>query len=260
MNGAITLDTVTRISRRQSGLASIPSEPHHDSGRNPGKIGRIAPGILANSEAQNGSQGNRCVTKWIVVGGSVVLSAVVIVSWLASFRTPKAASVSSSKWFALPAWAQIGAGLAVIVLFVCLGYLMWIPLPLNPSLALSATLRVIGLAVFIAGLSLVLWARWALGAMYGVSTSSAAQLRAQHRLIQHGPYAFVRHPMYLGYWLVLAGTMLMYRTWTPLALLAMCVPSFYRRARREEDALAFAFGDEWRAYTARTKFVIPLVY
>ena len=90
--------------------------------------------------------------------------------------------------------------------------------------------------------------------------SGAAPLYAQHRLIQHGPYAFVRRPMYLGYWLVLAGVMLAYRTWPPLALLAMCVPSFYRRARREEAALATVFGAEWRAYSVRTKFVIPFVY
>ena len=38
------------------------------------------------------------------------------------------------------------------------------------------------------------------------------------------------------------------------------VPSFYRRAQREEVALAETFGDEWRAYAARTKFVIPFVY
>ena len=200
------------------------------------------------------------VTNWIVIAGAVILSAVIIVSWLASIRTPKTAPVGSSTWFALPTWAQITAGLAAIAAFVLLNYRLWIPLPLNPSPAISATLRVIGLAAFLAGLFLVLWARWALGAMYGVSTSSATQLHVKHRLIQQGPYALVRHPMYLGYWLVLAGVMLVYRTWPPLALLAICVPSFYRRARREEAALATTFGDEWRAYAARTKFVIPFVY
>jgi len=200
------------------------------------------------------------VTNWIVIVGVVILLSVVVVSWLASIRTPKTAPVGSSKWFALPVRAQVGAGLGVIVLFVYLGYRLWIPVPLRLSPTLSVILGATGLAVFLGGLFLALWARWALGAMYGVSTSSAAQLRVQHRLIQHGPYAFVRHPMYLGYWLVFAGVMLVYRTWTPLLLLAMCVPSFYRRARREEQALAEGFGDEWQAYTARTKFLIPFVY
>jgi len=199
------------------------------------------------------------VMNWIVIAGTVALS-VVVVSWLAAYRAPQAAPTDSSKWFALPAWAQIGVGLGVIVLFVYLGYLLWIPLPLNLSPAISTLLRAVGLAVFLGGLFLVLWARWALGAMYGVSTSSAAQLRAQHRLIQHGPYAFVRHPMYLGYWLVLTGITLTYLTWTPLLFLLMCLAAFYRRARREEAALAAAFGAEWQAYVSRTKFLVLFVY
>jgi len=152
------------------------------------------------------------VTNWIVIAGAVILSAVIIVSWLASIRTPKAAPTGSSTWFALPTWAQIGAGLAVSALLAYLGYLLWIPLRLVVSPEVLVVLRIVGLALFLAGLLLTLWARWALGAMYGVSTSFAAQLQAGHRLIQHGPYAFVRHPMYLGYWLVLAGVMLTYRT------------------------------------------------
>jgi len=152
-------------------------------------------------------------TNWIVIVGVVILLSVVVASWLASYRMPKAAPVSSGKWpFALPAWAQIGAGLAVSALLAYLGYLLWIPLRLVVSPEVLVVLRIVGLALFLAGLLLTLWARWALGAMYGVSTSFAAQLQAGHRLIQHGPYAFVRHPMYLGYWLVLAGVMLTYRT------------------------------------------------
>ncbi len=200
------------------------------------------------------------ITNWIVIVGAVVLLTVIVANWLATYRTPRAAPVGSSSWFVLPAWAQIGAGLGVIVLFVYIGQRLWIPLPLNLSPAISAILRAVGLTVFLTGLFPALWAFFALGAMYGVSTSSAAQLRAQHRLIRHGPYAFVRHPMYLGYWLVFAGVTLVYHTWTPLLFLVMCAPSFYRRAQREEIALAAAFGAEWQAYTAHTKFLIPFVW
>lgn len=200
------------------------------------------------------------VANWIVIAGSAVLFMVIVVSWLASIRTPKTALVGSSKWFTLPAWAQVGVGLGVIALFVYLGYLLWIPLPLRLSSTLSVILGATGLAAYLAGLFLALWARWALGRLYGVSTSSATQLHVKHRLIQHGPYAFVRHPMYLGYWLVLAGVAVIYRTWSPLLLFVMCLAAFYRRARREEKALAAVFGAEWQAYAARAKFLIPFVY
>jgi glycerol uptake facilitator-like aquaporin len=62
------------------------------------------------------------ITDWIIAAGSAVLVGVVIASWLASYRAPKAASSGSSKWFALPAWAQIGGGLIAVALFVLLGY------------------------------------------------------------------------------------------------------------------------------------------
>ena len=93
--------------------------------------------------------------------------------------------------------------------------------------------------------------------MYGASTSSSAPLQQKHRLIQRGPYAFIRHPMYLGYWLVMFGVLWTYRMWTPLVLLAMTVPSFYRRARREEISLAATFGSEWEAYAAKGPMFLP---
>ena len=197
------------------------------------------------------------ITNWIVIGGSAILIAVIVVSWLVSIRTLKVTTSDSSLWFDLPGWAQIGLGIGVIVLFTSSGVLLWIHPPLKLSPTLSAILNVTGLAVFLTGLSLALWARWALGAMYGVSTSSSAPLQKKHRLVRRGPYVFIRHPMYLGYWLVILGVLLTYRTWTPLVLLAMTVPSFYRRAQREEDSLDETFGAEWQAYAASVPMFLP---
>ena len=201
------------------------------------------------------------VTNWIVIAGVLVVLGVAVASWLVSYRGPRDKVVGAKRSFlSLPAWAQIVLGLAALVLLTALGYWLWIPLPLAISPEISALLMIGGLAIFLVGCALVLWARWALGELYGVSTSNAAQLRTQHRLIQHGPYAMVRHPMYLGYWLMLLGVTLIYQAWTPLLFLVMSVFSFYRRARREENALAERFGEEWRAYALRTKFLIPFVY
>ena len=197
------------------------------------------------------------VTDWILSAGSAALMVVVTISWLASVRAQKSAQANSSRWFALPAWAQVALGIAAIAIFIWFGFLLWIPLPLSLSNAVTATLRVSGLAIYLVGLFLTLWVRWALGAIYGVSTSSSAPLQEKHRLVQNGPYVITRHPMYLGYWLVMLGVLLTYRTWTPLALLAMTVPSFHRRARREEQALAAEFGEEWQAYAARVPMFMP---
>ena len=195
--------------------------------------------------------------EWVFAAGAVVLLGAIISSWLASYRTPKAEVVGSSRWFRLPGWAQVVGGLAVVVLLARLGYLLWIPLPVvAPEGVLAKLLRAVGLVTFLVGTGLVLWARWALGAMYGVSTSSAVQLREHHRLVQHGPYAYVRHPLYVGVWLTLLGTVLAYRTWAALAFLVILL-SLHLRARREEAALAAAFGEAWRVYAARVPMYAP---
>jgi protein-S-isoprenylcysteine O-methyltransferase Ste14 len=106
-------------------------------------------------------------------------------------------------------------------------------------------------------MGLVLWARGTLGAMYGVSTSFTAPVLVHHRLIQRGPFAIVRHPMYLGYWQLLLGVALIYSTWTPWVFLVVCLASFYRRAQREEKALAEKFAAEWRGYAARVPMFVP---
>jgi len=197
------------------------------------------------------------VTDGIIIFFVAALLGAVYLSWLASYRAPKAAPVGSSLWFTLPVWGQIAVGLGVSALGIYVGYLMWKPLPLTVSPSLSLLLRIVGVALTGAGAALWFWARRVLGAMMGVSTGSAAQLQVDHRLIQHGPYAFVRHPMYLGYWLVLAGLLATYRTWTPLVFLILMMISLSRRAWREEQALSSAFGDEWRTYAARVPMFVP---
>lgn len=197
------------------------------------------------------------ITNWIVVTGAIVLGIAIIIGWLSNIHAQHVTRAVSSGWFAMPVWAQVILGFAAIAFFICVGFLLWIPLPLRLPELMQSLARPIGLGLFLTGLSIALWARWILGAMYGVSTGSSAPLQDKHRLVQHGPYAFIRHPMYLGYWLVILGVLLMYRTWTPLLLLAMTVPSFYRRARREEISLGELFGEEWQAYVKNVPMFLP---
>lgn len=82
-------------------------------------------------------------------------------------------------------------------------------------------------------------------------------MHLEHRLIRRGPYAIVRHPMYLGYWLLVAGTLVIYRTWVLAGYLAASVPRFLGRARMEERALAAAFGHDWIDYTSHVPMLMP---
>jgi protein-S-isoprenylcysteine O-methyltransferase Ste14 len=146
--------------------------------------------------------------------------------------------------------------LAATAAFLGASFAGWrdLPLDLTPA-ARWACLAVGGYLVF-PGLALLLWARRALGRMYFVSTGFGAQLFAGHELVTSGPFAVVRHPMYLGLIAAALGSLCLYRTWTALVY-AVCAPFLLLRARREERILAQEFGGAWRAYCRRVPAFLP---
>lgn len=146
--------------------------------------------------------------------------------------------------------------LVMTALFIGICYLGWIALPLTISPQARVWMLVVGSLLYFPGLGLVLWGRLALGKNYFVSTGLGAQLFADQQLITHGPYAFVRHPMYVGLILAAIGSLLIYTTWTTV-LFACFAPFMILRARREEAVLAAEFGEEWQEYTRRTGRFFP---
>jgi len=165
-----------------------------------------------------------------------------------------------------PVGRTSGAGTALLrkrifyvvasALFFGFCYILWQPLPLNLPPTARWTALILGALLYFPGLVLALSGRLALGQFYNVSTSFGAHLYADHQLVTAGPFAWVRHPMYLGLILAAVGGLLVYRTWTTL-FLAIVSPGLTRRARREEAALQAEFGEEWLAYRARVPGWIP---
>jgi protein-S-isoprenylcysteine O-methyltransferase Ste14 len=146
--------------------------------------------------------------------------------------------------------------LAATLAFAGLGWGLWRPLPLRLGPAARTLALAAGAPLYAAGLALVMWGRLALGDMFAASSSRGAPLFAEQRLVTHGPYARVRHPMYLGYMLAAVGGLLLYRTWTTLLLVPASL-TLALRARREEAALAARFGAAWAAYVRRVPAWIP---
>jgi protein-S-isoprenylcysteine O-methyltransferase Ste14 len=73
-------------------------------------------------------------------------------------------------------------------------------------------------------------------------------------LLTDGAFRFSRHPMYLGFVLVLIGVAALLRSLTPWIV----VPVFgawmeVAFVRYEESALARAFGEEWDQYKTRVR-------
>jgi protein-S-isoprenylcysteine O-methyltransferase Ste14 len=118
-------------------------------------------------------------------------------------------------------------------------------------------LHTAGALMFLAGL---LWRGYAilyLGRFFTVNVA----LAADHRLIDTGPYRYLRHPSYTGTLLEFLGFGIIFGNWLSLALLL--VPTwlvFNRRMAIEERALTDALGEDYRNYMTRTRRLIPGLY
>jgi protein-S-isoprenylcysteine O-methyltransferase Ste14 len=72
-----------------------------------------------------------------------------------------------------------------------------------------------------------------------------------------GPYAYVRHPQYVGFMLIMLGFLFQWPTLITLIMFPILVAMYVKLARREEKEVLGEFGDEYRHYMARTPAFIP---
>jgi protein-S-isoprenylcysteine O-methyltransferase Ste14 len=77
------------------------------------------------------------------------------------------------------------------------------------------------------------------------------------RIVDVGPYRWVRNPMYLGHLIFMAGIALTLHSWAALAVFAFHVFWFDGRVRRDERHLQDLFGEPYREYCRRVKRWIP---
>ena len=70
------------------------------------------------------------------------------------------------------------------------------------------------------------------------------------RLAIDGPYAWLRHPQYLGFLLVMAGWLLQWPTIPTLLMFPVLAVVYARLARAEEREVADRFGSTWDDYAA----------
>jgi len=117
----------------------------------------------------------------------------------------------------------------------------------------TTTGRIGGLAVQLCGVFLACWSRHVLGRNW----SLAVTLKQEHELIQSGPYAWVRHPIYTGLITAFLGTAIMIGEWRALLSVVILSVSFWCKLRIEERWLREEFGDRYIAYAARTKALVP---
>jgi protein-S-isoprenylcysteine O-methyltransferase Ste14 len=133
-----------------------------------------------------------------------------------------------------------------------LGTFLTLSLVALPAVDLGSVWRVTCIVIIATGTALSVWVL----AWLGRSFSIMAQAR---RLVTNGPYAIVRHPLYVCEEIAVVGLVLLHLS--PLALLIVVVQWMFqlRRMSNEEHVLRACF-PEYATYAARTPKIIPRLF
>lgn len=120
----------------------------------------------------------------------------------------------------------------------------------------NSALGWIGIALGGLGLGVRVWSMKVLGQDY----TRSLRTRESQTVVAHGPYRLVRHPGYVGSILVWAGSRLAVN-WLVAATTSLVLLLVYAyRISAEEQMLVDHFGDEYRAYKARTWRLVPFIW
>ena len=90
--------------------------------------------------------------------------------------------------------------------------------------------------------------------------SAYVTLQPDHRLVQHGIYARIRHPLYLSLLLIPTGVALVFASLLALPILVLSAAFVFDRMRKEERLLAAHFASEFEDYRRSTWKLIPFLF
>ena len=142
---------------------------------------------------------------------------------------------------------------------VWLGFILFIAAGIYPAgmVVIRRTVLSDSVAVAICALGsfLAIWSRKTLGAEW----SQDVELKQRHKIVERGPYSLMRHPIYTGHLLMGLGTAIASGLLVAFAGLISFVVGFWIKLNQEERLLLRGFPDEYPAYKARVKALIPYV-
>jgi protein-S-isoprenylcysteine O-methyltransferase Ste14 len=112
-----------------------------------------------------------------------------------------------------------------------------------------------GVAVLVAGLAFMVWARTFLGRNW----SATVTIKRDHELIRGGPYRFVRHPIYTGALIGIIGTAIARGELRGLLAVLIVFAALWRKLRIEERWLGETFGEDYAKYRTEVAALIPFL-
>ena len=147
-------------------------------------------------------------------------------------------------------WLMIGTGL--VVYWIARGFRLFGTQRLWTS---TAEIEWLAAGITLVGLGVTLWARWALGRNW----SGSVTFKQDHELIEHGPYRFVRHPIYTGLLTMALGSAILRDAVSGFVFCGILLAGFWIKLRAEEQLMTRHFPDAYPAYRERVRALIPFV-
>jgi protein-S-isoprenylcysteine O-methyltransferase Ste14 len=178
--------------------------------------------------------------------------------WFTTFAYWLVSSISVKKSVKKqPGWERILYVLCILFSFSLLfGNYSTIPLLDKSILPQNDYWKVTGMILCAAGLIFAIMARiW-----IGKNWSARITIKENHELIQTGPYAITRNPIYSGFLLAFTGCSMslgLLKGYLGLFVLGAC---FLIKIYQEEAFMQEVFGEKYIAYKAKVKRLIPIIY
>src|SRR5262249_222704 len=83
------------------------------------------------------------------------------------------------------------------------------------------------------------------------------EAQQQGTIATSGPYAYVRHPQYVAFIVIMLGFLLQWPTLLTVVMFPVLAWAYVRLARREEEEVRRIFGDDYARYAAATPAFVP---
>ncbi|HUY62341.1 MAG TPA: isoprenylcysteine carboxylmethyltransferase family protein [Candidatus Paceibacterota bacterium] len=188
------------------------------------------------------------IYRWIILACWLVF----ILYWLISAAGAKR-NLNRNYW-----WQQGGMRIIIVVLIILT---LHIPIFDRAFARLHAydagigtAMEALGAALCLLGIALAVWARVYLGRNWGMPMSR----KENPELVTGGPYALIRHPIYTGVILAMAGSVAGESVFWAIPLILFGAYFIYS-ARKEEKLMTAEFPGAYSAYQVRTKMLIPFI-
>jgi len=139
-----------------------------------------------------------------------------------------------------------------MAMFIILQPILLPRLGLHVEARWGALLQAVGLLLLIGALALHWWSRAHLQQFY----AERVELQPGHVLVETGPYAYVRHPLFSPFFAFVAGLLLINPALPTLLLTLYAVWDLTRAARQEEQLLSRELPG-YTEYMARTPPFLP---